>query len=108
MYYLKRLQRLFSTDTFVAYMKSLHGNTCCQVYLNKTGFVSCYPQLNVKGVSLAESLDYFVNDFGAPENITVDGFSLQVGKNTRFFKNLCKYLIKHYVSAPRRLNENPV
>ena len=61
----------------------------------------------MKGESLGETLDDFVHDFGALEHLTFDGFQYQVGKNTKFFKNIWKYNIDHHVSAPRHPNENP-
>ena len=107
MYNLKRLRSRFATDTFFADMKSLHNNTCCQVFSHKVGFAACYPKPNAKGDSLGEALDDFVHDFGAPEHLTFDGHQSQVGRNTKFFKNLRKYNIDYHVSAPRRPNENP-
>ena len=89
-------------------MKELHTNTCCQVHQYKVDFVECYPKINTKGGSLGDTLDDFVRDFGAPEHLIFDGFHYQVGKNTKFFNNLCKYYVGHHVSAPRRPNENPV
>ena len=61
----------------------------------------------MKRGSLGETLDDFVDDFGASEHLTFDGFQSQVENNTKFFKNLCKYNVDHHVSAPRRPNENP-
>ena len=87
-------------------MKSLQDNTWCQVYQHKGGFEACYPKINKKGDSLGETLDYFVHEFGAPENLTFEGFQSKSGKNTKFFKNLCKYIIDHTVSTPLRPNEN--
>ena len=107
MYNVKRLRGRFATDTFYADMKSLHANTCCQIYSHKAGFQACYPKPNAKGDTLGETLDDFVHDFGAPEHLTFNGFSSQVGKNTKFHKGLRKYKIDYHVSAPRRPNENP-
>ena len=56
----------------------------------------------MRGDSLCEYLDKFMHDFGAPEHLTVDGFSSQVGKNIIFFKNLRKYSIKYNGSASWR------
>ena len=90
MYNVKRLGGKFATDTFFADMKSIHGNTCCQVYSHKVGFQACYPKLDAKGES-----------FGAPAHLTFDGHQSQVGKNTNFSKGLRRYKIDHHVSAPR-------
>ena len=107
MYNIKRLDGKFATDTFYADMKSIHGNTCCQVYSHKVGFQACYPKINATGNSLGETLDDFVHDFCAPSHLTFDGHQSQVGKKTCFFKSLQKYRIDHHVWAPRRPNENP-
>ena len=105
MYYIKRLQDRFATDTLFSDMKSLHGNACFQVYSYKTGFVACYPQLNTKRDSIGEYIENFVHDFGASEHLSFDGFSSQVGNKTRFYKNLRKYSIEHHVSAPQQPNK---
>ena len=107
MYYIKRLQGRFATDTLFAYMKLLHGNTCCQVYSHKSGFTACSSQLNEKGDSLGELIEDFLHEFGAPEHLTFNEFGSQFSKSTRFYKNMRKYSIKHHVSAPRRPNKNP-
>ena len=70
-------------------MKSLQANTCCQVYYHKVVFAACYPNLNAKGDSLGETLEHSVNEFGAPEHLTFDGFQSQVGNINNFFKNIC-------------------
>ena len=80
---------------------------CCQVYSHKVGFTACYLQLNEKGDSLGKSIDDFLHDFGDSEHLTFDGFNSKVGKNTRFYTNLCKYSVNHHVSVPRCQNENP-
>ena len=107
MYGVKRLLGHFATDTFFFNKKSLHQNTCAQVYSHKCGFATCYPMQNTKGDSIGNSLYDFVHDFGAPEHLTFDGFQSQVGKNTKFKKGLRHFNIDWHVSAPRRPNENP-
>ena len=107
MYNPKRLQWRFATDTFYAGMKYFHGNIFCQVYSHKLGFSACYPNLNVKGGSIVETLDEFVHEFGVPEHLTFYIFQSQVGKNTKFNKNLCRYMIGRHIYAPRQPNENP-
>ena len=78
-------------------MKSIHGNACCQIFLHKVGFAAWYPKLNAKGGSLGNTLDDFVQNFGAPEHLTFDDFHSQVGNNTKFFNNLRKYTIGHHI-----------
>ena len=107
MYYIKQLQGRFATNTFFADMKLLHGNTCCQVYWNKSGFSDFYPKLNMKEDILVKSIDNFIHEFGASEHLTFNRFSSKVVKNTRFYENLRNYSIKNHVYAPQRPNENP-
>ena len=107
MYNLKHLQGRFATDTCYDDMKSIHGNTCCQVDSHKVGFSACHPKPNTKRESLWETLDNFFHEFGVPEHLTFDGFKSQVGQNTKFNKNLRRYRIDHHISAPRWPNKNP-
>ena len=107
MYNLKPLQGRFATDTCYADINSLCGNTCCQVYSHIVGFFDCYPKLNARGDSLRETLDDFVHYFGLPDHLTFDGLQSQVGKNTKFKKNLCRYRINHHIATLRQPNENP-
>ena len=100
MYNLKTPKGRFSTNTLFADMKSLHAKTFCQVYYHKVGFAECNPKLNAKVKSSGETLDNFVHDFGAPEDLTFYHFQSQVGKNTKFLKNIHKYNIDHRVFAP--------
>ena len=94
-------------DTFFAKHKSLHSNTCCQIFSHKAGFQVCYPKQDAKGESLGETLDDFVHNYGAPEHLTFDGHLSQVGFRTRFFNNFRKYKMDHHISAPQGPNENP-
>ena len=108
MYNIKRLHGRFATPgTFFADMKSINGNTCCQIYSHKVGFATCYPLHNVKEDSLGQTLHDFVHNFGAPHHLTFDGHQSQLGRHTLFTKSLQKYHINYHVSAPQRPNEKP-
>ena len=107
MYNVKKLKGRFATDIFFTNTKSLHQNTCCQVYSHKNGLVVCFPFDTSSGDNIGDSLLSFIHDYGSPEHLTFDGFSSQVGKNTRFHQALRKYGIMFHVSSPRRPNENP-
>ena len=107
MYGVKRLYGRFVSDTFFINTKSLHHNTCAQVFSHKCGFSACYPMQSTKGEAIGDSLYNFVHDFGAPEHLTFDGFQSQVGRNTKFRRGLRHYNIDWHVSAPRRPNKNP-
>ena len=74
MYNLKTLQGGVNTNIFFPDMKSIHGNTCFQIFSHKVEFSECYPKLNAKGDSLGETLENFVHNFGAPEYLKFDGF----------------------------------
>lgn len=103
----KRLHAKFATDTLFAPMKSLHKMNCAQIFSNKAGFSVVYPQSNTKGDTVGDSYNSFALHFGVPEHLTFDGFSSQVGKNTKFFQALRRDSVDYHVSAPRRPNENP-
>ena len=107
MYNIKRLRGRFATDIFFASIRSLHGNSCTQIYSHKVGFSVCYPLTHANGEQVGRSLGDFVHDFGAPEHLTYDGAMVQVGTKTLFHQNVRRYNIQTHVSAPRRPNENP-
>ena len=91
----------------LGYKKSLHQNTCAQLFSTKFGFSACYPQANTKGETLGTALENLVNDFGAPVHLTFDGYLSQLSDNTLFQKKLQYYSIPYHISAPRRPNDNP-
>ena len=104
---MKRLQGKFATDTAFATIKSLRGNVASQIYMHKCGFKQAYHLCSVNGDSIGHTLGDFANDFGAPEHLTFDGASVQVGSKTRFMELIRRMEIRYHVSAPRRPNENP-
>ena len=46
----------------------------------------------------------FTDDWGIPERITMDGYSLQVGRDAWLMKQIRKHEVKYHVSAPRKQN----
>ena len=106
-YNMKRLNGKFATDTLYAEVKSLHQNTCAQLYSHKVGFSACYPIRNATGDELGYTLQDFCNDFGVPEHLKSDGHMSQVGINTLFKQLIRRHDIKHKISEPRRPNQNP-
>ena len=106
-YNMKRLNGRFATDTLYAEVKSLHQNTCAQLYSHKVGFSACYPMRNATGDELGYSLQDFCNDFGVPEHLKSDGHMSQTGVNTLFKQLIIRYDVKHKLSEPRRPNQNP-
>ena len=107
MYNVKRLNSRFATDTLWADHKSLNQHKYAQIYTHKNGFAAAYPLDDASGKSIGFSLKDFISDFGAPEHLTFDGASAQVGRNTLFMQTLRQHSIKYHVSSPRRPNENP-
>ena len=86
-------------------MKSLHANTCCQLYLHKVGFAARYPKLNTKGDILGETLDDLVHDFGAPEHLTFDGFnlnSIRISISSRIFANIILITMYLHCDSPMK------
>ena len=108
MFSIIQLDGKFATNIFFSKIKSICGNTYCQVFFQKVGFKASHPKISATGGdSLGEALDDFVHDFGAPMHLTFDGHQSQVGKKMRFFQGLPKYKIDHHVSSPRHPNANP-
>jgi hypothetical protein len=103
----KRLLGKFATDSAYSPIKSLRGNVASQVYSHKCGFKKTYHLRAVTGDDIGQTLADFVSDYGAPEHLTFDGASVQVGSKTRFMDLIRRHEIKHHVSSPRRPNENP-
>ena len=85
----------------------MHQNTCCQVFSHKNDLAVCFPFDIISIDNIGDSLLSFIHDYEAPEHLTFDGFSSQVGKHTKFNKTLRKYAIDFHVLSPRRPNENP-
>ena len=57
--------------------------------------------------NVGHSLNKFISDIGAPEHLTFDGASVQVGRKTLFQEIIRKHEIRTHTSGPRRPNENP-
>ena len=68
----------FGTDTLFSEVRSLNHNTCTQVFSNKFGFNATYPMVS----SIEDSLGYlyrdFSHDFGIPEHLMFDGYSVLI------------------------------
>ena len=59
------------------------------------------------GDTIGKSYKYFCHDYGVTEQLTFNGETVQIGKNTLFMKTINKYGTRHHVSSPRIRNENP-
>jgi hypothetical protein len=100
-----RLAGIFATDTMDMRCNLIHGERYCQVFANKEFFAAAYP-IEKKGDAY-EPIDWFVQDYGAPETLISDGAPEQVGRNPKFQAKLCKHGIKHKTSETERSNQNP-
>jgi Reverse transcriptase (RNA-dependent DNA polymerase) len=94
----------FYCDTLFGRHKSLNGNTCAQVFANKSFFVVAYP-MDTKAKAGA-ALREFISEFGVPELLTFDGSREQMGKNTEFMKTVKRHDIDYHISEPYQPNQN--
>ena len=56
---------------------------------------------------VGSTLPAFISEWGVPENLTMDGAQVQVGRNTEFQKCIQRNEINYHVSHPKRPTENP-
>ena len=103
----KRLVGKFATDTVYYPRRTIHQNIGTQLYTHKCGFRACYHMDKVDGNKVGNTLADFVHEFGAPQHLTFDGASVQVGRKTKFQQVLRRSRIDYHVSQPYRPNENP-
>ena len=76
------------TDTLFSDVTSLNQNTHVQVFSHEVGFNDTYEMVSLTGESLRYSYTDFTHDFGIPEYLTFDGYSVQVSRNTLFTKTV--------------------
>ena len=95
-----RLAGIFATDTMDMRCNSIHGERYCQVFANKEFFTAAYP-IEKKGDAY-EPIDWFVQDYGAPETLISDGAPEQVGRNSKFQAKLRKHGIKCNMRLSKR------
>ena len=74
----------FYSDTFFSGTKSTRGNTCIQLFVNKGGFVKCYPMTDKS--QAYSGLRRFLHEVGIPSTLMTDNaLELVQGK----WKRLC-------------------
>ncbi len=105
MFQAPRLEGTWATDTMDMRCNSTHGERCCQVYANRMFFAKAYPI--PKKSDCHETLNSFVNDYGAMDLLVSDGSAEQCGPHTEFQKKIQKYQIQHKRSEKDRSNQNP-
>ena len=102
-----RLRGKFSTDTGYFKCVSLRGNIASQVYFHKCGFYAVYHLSKVDDTQVGPTLPRFISEFGIPEQLTMDGAAVQVGRKTTFMDTIRRANIDHHISGPYRPEENP-
>ena len=103
----KRLRCDMSTDTMDPRCDGMHGHRKCQVFGNKQMFAAAYPVKTGKSEDIDSALKEFINDFGAPETMTMDGARSQVTRGSLFMSRLRRNRITPMITPPHRPNMNP-
>jgi hypothetical protein len=93
MFQVPRLEGTWATDTVDMRCNSMHGKRCCQVCANKMFFAEACPV--PRKSDCHETLDNFVNDYGAMDLLISDGSAEQCGPHTEFRRKIQKYQIQH-------------
>ena len=62
-------------------LRSIRSNIGCQLYSHKSGFKTAYPIEEIDGNHVGNALTQFINNYGAPEQLTFDGAAVQTGPN---------------------------
>ena len=96
-----------ATDTMDPQCEGMHGFSKCQVYGNKQMFAAAYPAESGSGQHIDETLKSFIQDFGAPDLMIVDGAKSQTQKGSAFVSRLQRNRIELVTSPPYRPNYNP-
>ena len=104
MFHRRRLHDRFYTDTMVSRYKSRDGNKYAQIFANESLFTAVYP---IESKSHAgKAFTEFINEFGVPNELVMDGAMEQTGKHTDFRKALDKHEVSWDVTEPHRHNQN--
>jgi hypothetical protein len=104
---LKRLKGKFSTDALFGPCRSLNGNVATQLFHHKCGFNAPYHLRNVGGEETGNALQDMIHEYGAPDHLTFDGASSQLGPGTKFMQTIKRADIRYHVSEKERPNNNP-
>lgn len=107
MYEPKRLRCNMGTDTMDPHCEGLHGDRQCQVFGNKEMFTAAYPTSSGKASDIDEALKRFLQDYGAPETLTMDGSKAQTSRGSAFASRVRKNGTIPIICNPYRPNMNP-
>ena len=100
--YQRRYNRLggeysrFYTDTLFSKVRAITGDTCAQLYTNRTGFTKLYPMQ--KESNAHETLGRFIHQVGIPHELHSDGAKALIHGEYR--KKLKKYEIQTTETEP--------
>jgi hypothetical protein len=83
----------------------MHGERHCQVYANKMFFAEAHPV--PRKSDCHDTLDNFVNDYGAMDLLISDGLAEQCEPHTDFQRKMQKYQIQHKRSEKDGPDQNP-
>jgi len=103
----KRLRCDMSTDTMDPRCEGMHGDTKCQVFGNKQMFAAAYPVPSGQGDHIDQALKDFIQDYGAPDSMTMDGAKAQTARGSAFIARLRRNRITPIICNPYRPNFNP-
>ena len=73
----RRLDHPVYHDTMYSKVKSLRGNTCCEIYVTSFGWSRVFPMKTESEVH--ETLDLFLGRYGVPEALISDGAKAYTG-----------------------------
>ena len=73
----RRLDHPVYHDTMYSKVKSLRGNTCCEIYVTSFGWSRVFPMKTESEVH--ETLDLFLGRYGVPETLISDGAKAYIG-----------------------------
>ena len=100
----KRLNEIYSTDTFFASSKALGGYTCAQLYVGKTSMLT--EAFGMKSENeMKDTLQDFIRKWGAPHSLLSNNAKSEIGNAVR--EILRAYNIKDLQTEPHHPNQNP-
>ena len=97
MFKIKRLSGKFGTDTIWSKTRSIMNNVSSQIYTHKCGFNCLYHLQRANVDQVGHSFSAFISEFGAPDHLTYDGATVQVGTNTIFMDTVGQEEIDNHV-----------
>ena len=70
-------------------------------------FAAAYPVKSGKAEDIDGALKEFINDFGAPDSMIMDGARSQASKGSLFMARLRRNWVTPVITPPHRPNMNP-